>query len=188
MNETGSSGYISAEFVPYRKRELRTYFIRSGETIKIGSSREPQERLSGLQTAVADDLELLVDVPFSILTEDQAHGRFAHIRIRGEWFTATPELIQFIEDLRFTGKVPPVGGELVAAQIYVPMDDSPRRNDLLAARNGARRLRNARPDLWPICEDIMGNAELQMKHPGEPCLIAAGSERARTLAKMLAVD
>lgn len=81
----------------------RVYFIRDGAAIKIGFSDQVKRRLRGLQTGHHATLELLGSVSAGALDDLSIHARFAHLRIRGEWFRAEPELMAFIEELRESG-------------------------------------------------------------------------------------
>jgi hypothetical protein len=74
------------------------YFARSGETVKIGRSLEPLQRVRALQMTHAGDLELLATVAAHVTLEGALHERFAHLRTRpnGEWFRLDHELIAFI--------------------------------------------------------------------------------------------
>lgn len=62
-----------------------------------------------------------------------------------------------------------------------------RRAALLASRKAAIALRRLRPDLKPICDDLIGSAELQMRHPDCQAFKDAGKERSLTLDKMMGV-
>lgn len=81
------------------------YFIRAGDAIKIGFSQSPNARKNELQTGNPEKLQILAIVPTSVLQEHEAHAQFDELRIRGEWFQATPELLQYIEKM----KPPPPG-------------------------------------------------------------------------------
>lgn len=72
------------------------YFIRAGDAIKIGFSAQPKRRILDLQTSHHVELELLAWVPTNILTEREAHQRFGHLLIRGEWYQAGSDLMEFI--------------------------------------------------------------------------------------------
>lgn len=78
------------------------YFIREGDDgpIKIGrtGARSPEHRLAQCQTGNARRLKLLgfFHGPFDV--EAQWHRRFAELRLEGEWFQATPELIVAIRE------------------------------------------------------------------------------------------
>lgn len=76
------------------------YFILSDHAIKIGFSIEPKRRLESIQISNHHTLEVLAAVPTSLITEREAHKRFQHLRIRGEWFRAEKELLNFIDALK----------------------------------------------------------------------------------------
>jgi len=76
-----------------------TYFVRDGDAIKIGSSIRPQKRVEAIQTGSPRTIELLAIVPQSVADEFTTHQKFAHLRSRGEWFRAEPDLLDYIEHL-----------------------------------------------------------------------------------------
>lgn len=77
------------------------YFIQgeASGAIKIGHSRNLKARLSSMQTASTEPLKLLGFMPGGEEVESSLHERFADARKRGEWFTATPELLALIASL-----------------------------------------------------------------------------------------
>lgn len=79
------------------------YFIQGADHIKIGTTNGPVEkRLKALSTAHHTELRLLateVDTDNGGL-EFRLHERFAHLRARGEWFRAGPELLTYIEEVK----------------------------------------------------------------------------------------
>jgi hypothetical protein len=79
------------------------YFVRFGEfgPIKIGKTdRDPRIRLGWLQNGSPVTLRLLavINEPDEEHSEEALHRRFAHLRIRGEWFDSTRELTDFIAE------------------------------------------------------------------------------------------
>lgn len=74
------------------------YFVSDGEAVKIGFSEKPARRLAGIQSHHPKPLTLLGTVSASVFDEQDLHQKFSDIRIRGEWFRATPELLAFIVD------------------------------------------------------------------------------------------
>jgi len=81
-----------------------TYFVQSvdGGPIKIGITRtSPEARLSGLQTG--SPLQLRIVGLIAGDQEKMLHERFAKIRLHGEWFTPTDELIDFIKQTAIAG-------------------------------------------------------------------------------------
>lgn len=71
-----------------KKTKGFVYFIQGscGGAIKIGYSKDPEERLKTLQTGYPDILKILLLVPGSERTEQYFHNKFAEYRLNGEWF------------------------------------------------------------------------------------------------------
>lgn len=81
-------------------RHLRTdagyiYFLRFSDRIKIGFSKDPEQR----RKIIPHD-EVLLVVVGTMREERQCHAAFDHLRVGGEWFRAEPDLLAFIDDLR----------------------------------------------------------------------------------------
>jgi hypothetical protein len=78
-------------------RTAKVYLIRQGESgpIKIGTSTDVESRLASLQTANPEPLHLLRTFDGDERIERAIHGRFAHLRLRGEWFKPAAELLAF---------------------------------------------------------------------------------------------
>ena len=70
------------------------YFMRFGDRVKIGFTTNLRDRLR----AVPND-ELLGSMPGSRHTERKTHSHFAHLRIKGEWFSMGDDLLEFIAGL-----------------------------------------------------------------------------------------
>jgi Meiotically Up-regulated Gene 113 (MUG113) protein len=77
-----------------------TYFILGSEGIKIGQSFNPRSRRTDLQPGSATELKLLLAVPYERIPEPEAHKKFKHLRMMGEWFRPEQDLLDFIEELR----------------------------------------------------------------------------------------
>jgi len=73
------------------------YFIRSGDTVKIGMTVDPAARLRTLQTSHHVLLDLLAAVPAHAALESAIHAKFSDLRGEGEWFRLNDELIAFIK-------------------------------------------------------------------------------------------
>ena len=100
----------NAEVVPIRRGDLGepirqptqgwVYFIgiRAQPTyVKIGwTSVSAEARADDLQTGIPYELEVLGVLPGSQRDERQLHRRFEVARVRGEWFTPTTEIYEFI--------------------------------------------------------------------------------------------
>ena len=71
------------------------YYATSGEgLIKIGTSLDPERRLRAIGCRTLLALE-----PGGHGTEKRRHRQFAHLRVKGEWFKAAPELHMHIANL-----------------------------------------------------------------------------------------
>ncbi|MEG3877644.1 GIY-YIG nuclease family protein [Microcoleus sp. herbarium7] len=77
------------------------YFILDdrNNAIKIGYSKNPLQRLSELQTGNSTRLRLIKTIEGGITVERKLHTKFKNLRIGGEWFQASQELMQFIGSL-----------------------------------------------------------------------------------------
>lgn len=78
--------------------ESWVYFIaaKSVAMIKIGVTTDVRSRLCGLRNASPVPLEIAAVIPGDIAIERQMHSRFASSRHHGEWFEASPEILEFI--------------------------------------------------------------------------------------------
>lgn len=59
--------------------------------VKIGRTKNLEARISALQTAHGIQLRLLRQIPIDC--EKALHKRYAHLRLKGEWFTFDPEML-----------------------------------------------------------------------------------------------
>jgi hypothetical protein len=74
------------------------YVIKAGENVKIGFSKDVEQRQRQLQTFFPFALELLLSMRGSVLTERQLHHRFKCSRVTGEWFRLTPDIEAFVRE------------------------------------------------------------------------------------------
>lgn len=95
------------------------YFIGDGTAIKIGFSENVARRLRSIQTGHHLPLKILGTIPASAIDELTVHARFAHLRLRGEWFRIDPELLAFIEETRES----PPQWDRTPASVPVPVPD-----------------------------------------------------------------
>lgn len=72
------------------------YFIRNDDTgtVKIGHSSNVDRRVTALSSAVGCKLTLLRTVGGGQIAEQWYHKRFSDLRIKGEWFTFHPEMLE----------------------------------------------------------------------------------------------
>lgn len=79
------------------------YFVQTGvyddDPVKIGMADSVSARLAQLQTGSPWPLRLLGVVPGGAVEERDLHRRFAHLRLRGEWFEGAPELLAAIAEM-----------------------------------------------------------------------------------------
>lgn len=71
------------------------YFIRSGESVKIGFTRDVKKRHQQLKTGDPNKTTILASVPGTRDTEAYFHQMFAEYRTTGEWFRYEGELKRF---------------------------------------------------------------------------------------------
>jgi len=88
--------------LPRRKRpSTYVYFIGPEHgPIKIGSARDPYERLLNLQVASADQLYIYAVADGGYEAEKDLHREFASERIRGEWYRRSERLLRRIVHLQ----------------------------------------------------------------------------------------
>jgi Meiotically up-regulated gene 113 len=70
-----------------------TYFIRANNYVKIGHSAELKHRLENIKVCCPHEVELTRTIPSSVSTEKWLHKYFRHLRIRGEWFYYSDEML-----------------------------------------------------------------------------------------------
>lgn len=78
------------------------YFIREGADgpIKIGrTSVDVRGRMGASQTSTHHQLALIGQVPESLFSEKELHERFSELRIRGEWFKPSAELLAAVDSM-----------------------------------------------------------------------------------------
>lgn len=78
------------------------YFIKAEglNRVKIGISKNPEERLKQLQIGSPFKLSLIATTPGNIELERSLHNKFSHIICDGEWFHLTMELENYINTLK----------------------------------------------------------------------------------------
>lgn len=84
------------------------YFIQSGGDgpIKIGCSVDFIQRMNSLKYWSPYPLKILATARGGLGDERAIHNKFLSIRLHGEWFAPTKELIKFIDNITATGKLP----------------------------------------------------------------------------------
>ncbi|EGJ31224.1 MULTISPECIES: GIY-YIG nuclease family protein [Moorena] len=86
---------------PEEENPARLYFIldKGRNAIRIGYTTNPNGNIRGLETKSVKTLELIKIIPGSAKMETEFHRKFQHLRISGEWFDATPEVMRYISSL-----------------------------------------------------------------------------------------
>lgn len=84
-----------------QSKNERVYFLLSKKcrTLKIGYSSRLSNRIKALQASSPEDLTLLKSIPGSKQLEAELHKKFCASRLHGEWFSATPEIMEYIKSL-----------------------------------------------------------------------------------------
>jgi hypothetical protein len=62
--------------------------------VKIGQSRQVPQRMKALQTAHHEEVRLIGLLPEQDVTEHEVQSKFARFRIRGEWFSPAPQILE----------------------------------------------------------------------------------------------
>lgn len=84
------------------------YFIQAQDKqglIKIGWSVDCESRLRILRIGSPVELRIAAIVPGTRKRERQLHEQFNHLRVHGEWFRPSPELLDVIEFCRSLTRV-----------------------------------------------------------------------------------
>lgn len=79
-----------------RQSQVETYFIRQGDYVKIGISKNVCGRIGDLQCASPTTLELIGTIPGNV--EASMHDRFSGLSVRGEWFRLEGSLEDLLHD------------------------------------------------------------------------------------------
>jgi hypothetical protein len=74
------------------------YFISCRDCVKIGIARDTAFRLREMQVHCPYEMTLLGVTDGGRSVERGLHQRFARYRIRGEWFSLSDEIQQFIRE------------------------------------------------------------------------------------------
>jgi hypothetical protein len=77
------------------------YFVQSGDDglIKIGYTSDIRKRISSIKTCTPTPIKLLGYIEGDYLTERELHKKFKKYNSRGEWFTCTKEIIDYINEV-----------------------------------------------------------------------------------------
>lgn len=86
---------------------MAVYFARRGNEVKIGyTGASPISRVSSLQTGCPDKITLYHVLPKgTVYFETELHRKFRQYRIRGEWFSLSPDIVRFVERSKTTQRI-----------------------------------------------------------------------------------
>jgi len=79
------------------------YFFECETTreIKVGiTSGKVEKRMASVQTARGHKISVLATIPGTTKLERALHERFAHCRLKGEWFSPHPDILEYIAQLQ----------------------------------------------------------------------------------------
>jgi hypothetical protein len=76
------------------------YFAKSGRYVKIGISKNPQNRMKELQIGNPNKIELLHFFKGETFSEKFLHKRFRKYHCRGEWFKFSKEIELYLENVK----------------------------------------------------------------------------------------
>lgn len=105
---------------------MAVYLIRNGDAgaVKIGHTNgNPLARLRSLQTSMPTKLRLIRVLKGGVAEERALHGRFAALRLEGEWFKFAPEMLDAdlgLEDLPIPTAVLPSAAPFTPRFIDTP--------------------------------------------------------------------
>lgn len=99
MIESSTSNTVNPNLKLTRMSTI--YFVQAGDggLIKIGIADNVVRRMTTIQSMCPQRLRLLATMPGSMQDEEALHNRFLQDRLHGEWFTPSPELMDFIKEI-----------------------------------------------------------------------------------------
>lgn len=74
------------------------FYAESLGLMKIGVSRNIAKRFRQLQQGFPAVLTVFQVIEGDDVVEKECHQTFAGVRVRGEWFTATPDLLEHVRE------------------------------------------------------------------------------------------
>ena len=76
------------------------YFLKSDKYVKIGYSKNPKKRISILKISIPFEMEVIGIIEGDLKKESQLHRMFSKLRVQGEWFLLTEEIIDYIRSCK----------------------------------------------------------------------------------------
>lgn len=99
MNESRTRASGGANLTQRRSPPVpqsKVYFIQCDKAVKIGVSFNPKQRFGLLQVGSPHEMVLLGAIDGDKETEKELHEKFDHLHLRGEWFDAHHELLDYV--------------------------------------------------------------------------------------------
>lgn len=93
--EVRRRGHVSTVYGPAGDPGY-VYFVRVGDQVKIGFTKDVRQRVKSIQTSCADPVEVMAVMPGTTETEKFLHLRYDAYRTGGEWFSLTGVLAEFL--------------------------------------------------------------------------------------------
>jgi len=96
------------------------YFLKSEHSgrIKIGFSRQLPRRIDEIKGASPEPVELLHVIPdASPDLESALHDKFHNLRIGGEWFEGSQDLLEYVDSLKTRGSEAVIADEKTAGEV-----------------------------------------------------------------------
>jgi len=134
-------------------RKGYVYFLRAEEgvgRVKIGYSTAPESRLKAMADWSPVKLSLVYQEDGGELLEKALHRHFADCRVHGEWFSPTPRLLAFIDQLQHGATISDLIEETPSATALGPLGQALERAIALAGGQSrlARRLGVSQATVW----------------------------------------
>ena len=73
------------------------YFIKNGNRVKIGTTKDVQSRIKSFRVANPNNLKLLATIVGGRELERELHEKFSSCHIIGEWFNLSPDILDYIK-------------------------------------------------------------------------------------------
>lgn len=126
------------------------YMMRTGDSVKIGFSRDPFSRRHGLSSGMPSTLEIL-RIFIGLRSDEKAlHKKFAHLHIKGEWFRMSEELLGDVG----LGEITKEELAMILSQPEVPFEAT--REEKHAWRQACRIAKADSGSATDIFQQIMG--------------------------------
>jgi hypothetical protein len=88
------------------RRRGSVYFLRDGDAVKVGVSKDPKKRVASIASARPAPTQWVTDAPGEVWDEQRMHRALRAHRIRGEWFNACPVTEAAIQHVETKKRLP----------------------------------------------------------------------------------